>query len=237
MLAAQCVKSILGDVGPQRRDLRHLVPPWMGIVARQLLTALVARARLHGHQVVHLLPRQQRAAMPFVPRLSARRSARGSTLARPTRGLGARFRRGLRTAASPSLSASQFRLQRRNPCRLLLHDLLELTDALPQADQQHLHCQRRALPVAVGDRNLRGFFQGVRTGRDVHTKQLIPTYRQTLKKYRFFSRHPRPYETERLLCIAVDPRPVVRKGQRCAGWYPQGNRQEVQGCDCRSGPQ
>jgi len=32
----------------------------------------------------------------------------------------------------------------------------------------------------------------------VHTKQLIPTYRQTLKKYRFFSRHSLPYETERL---------------------------------------
>ena len=74
---------------------------------------------------------------------------------------------------APSLTTRQLCLQRRDPGRLF-HHLLKVSDALhamQQADHQRLHRHRRALPVAVRDRNLRWLVQGVCTGKDGRNNQ------------------------------------------------------------------
>ena len=163
MSAAQGVHLILDDLGPQRRDDDFLVALRMGIVSRQPVPASVAIAGLDRDQFVHLLDRYPRAAVSFVPGLSARRAPRGpATAGGIGTPRGGTRRGGLSATAGSPLATGQLFLQGRDPCGLLLHDLLKLPNPFRRTDHQHLHRRRGALPVAVGNRNLRGSFHGGR---------------------------------------------------------------------------
>ena len=66
-------------------------------------------------------------------------------------------------------------------------------------DIQRLDRRRRALPVAVGDWNLRRLVHGVGTRRRVRTKQLIPRYQTPpFQTSSFSTPQPEPWGTERL---------------------------------------
>ena len=127
MSAAQGVQLILDDGGPQRRDDDFLVALRMGIVSPQRVPASVADTRLDRDPFVHLLDGYPRAAVPFVPGLSARRAPRGSALggAGARRRGSVRLRRGGSPAGSP-LAEGQLLLELGDARRLLFHDLLKL---------------------------------------------------------------------------------------------------------------
>ena len=163
MTAAQGVQLILDDLGPQRREDDFLVALRMRIVSRQRVPASVAIAGLDRDPFVHLLDRYPRAAVSFVPGLSARRAPRGSASGGvgARRGGSARLRRGgPGTAAGPPLAAGQFPLQLGDPRRLLFHDPLELDNALAQ--------------VAFGNRTLRGSLHGVAVSGESATHNRFP---------------------------------------------------------------
>ena len=187
MPAAQGMQLIFGHLDPHRGDLHYLMPLWMAIVALQRLTAVPAGGRLEWHDRIHPLHGHKRATVPFVARLAARRTTGGGLLARTFGGRrGGRGRRLPGTAAPSSFAPRQLLLQRRDPRRLLLHHALELIDALPQTDHQHLNRHRRRSPVGVGNRNLRGLFH-----RSVGVfGYLLPRYQRTANQNSSFSIRP-----------------------------------------------
>ena len=172
----QGVQLILDDLGSHRRDHDLLVTPRMGVLAREPLPASMAGAGLDRDPLIHAPGRHQRPAMAFVSRLPARRASRGSTPAGADAGV--RGGRGLGAAPASALAAGQFLLQGRHPGGLLLHDLLQMGHPLPQADHRLLHRRRRALPVAVGNRNLRRLLHGLAQVQRTRGPQLIPRYPQ-----------------------------------------------------------
>lgn len=184
MTTPQGVQLILDDLGLHGGDDDFLVTMRMGIVSPQRVPASVALAGLDRDQPVHLLDRHPRAAVPLMTRMPSRRPSRGSALSRRVPARRGRRRRRLGPAAASPLAAGQLLLQRCDPHRLVFHDPLELYHPhrpLPQADEEHLHRRRGALPVAVGNRNLRGSFHEADRIQRNRCRHLIPRYQQTPK--------------------------------------------------------
>ena len=170
---------ILGDVRPHRRDLCYLVPQWVQVVSCQGLTTAMAGTRKIGTTLSTCSTDNIERPCPSCPGCAPGDRPEAFRDAGWTRGLRAR---GLGAAAAPSLPTRQLRLQRCDPRGLLFHHPLKVPDtlqAMQQADHQRLHRHRRALPVAVRNRNLRRLIQGVCTGKDGQNNQPIPTYRTT----------------------------------------------------------
>ena len=93
------------------------------------------------------------------------------------------------------MATGQFLLQRRDPGRLLLHELLQAPHPFQPTDHQRLHRARRALPVVIGNRNRRGFFID-RSSAGMPSSPKIPTNPKT--RPRFFNRINPLQGTERL---------------------------------------
>ena len=160
---AESVHLIFDDVGAHRRDDDLLVALRMGIVSAKRVTAPATLAGLDRDQPVHFLDLYPRAGVPFVPGLGARQAAGG--LGATRRGSTRSRRSGLGPAAGPTLAAGQFLLQLRDPPRQLLRNLLEVANPFRRTDHQGLYGGRRALPVPVGNRNVRGALHGRRPYR------------------------------------------------------------------------
>ena len=180
--AAQGVQLIFGNPSLHRRDVDHLVPLRMGVVADQRMAAVATRRRFDRYHVVDLLYRQKRASVPFVtrmaPRLLARRPS-SRTLARSRARWVSLLSTGGRRPAATALSSL---LQFGHALLQLRHLVGQRLYRLPQPAHLLLHRDGGALPIGIRNGQYGGLFHKLAGARSRGGPQLNPRYQQMTKK-------------------------------------------------------